>query len=168
MKTKYVSFFAFLVSICFFACCTNTSTSHNEANTDSLSQKAGIETISAQTDYYYEPEVSIITGTIIVETFFGPPGYGENPQTDSKEEAYILLLESPINVLSTIDESEREEGDGDFTKYNVAKIQLASTAGVLFANYTNQQVIVTGTLFSAISGHHHTDVLMDVQNIEKN
>lgn len=115
-------------------------------------------------DYFYEPSVSIILGTIKIESFFGPPGYGENPQTDSREDSYILNLDSPINVISN--EKEIEEGDFNYTKYNITKIQLTSTSNVNLTNFKNRIVRLTGTFFGASTGHHHTEVLMDVSKIE--
>jgi ketosteroid isomerase-like protein len=121
-------------------------------------------TTANQQDYYYEPTVSIISGTIKIETFFGPPGFGENPQTDSREDSYILNLDNSINIISK--SKDIEEGDFNSTKYNIAKIQLTSTSGVKLTNYKNKFVRLTGTFFGAHTGHHHTDVLMDVKKIE--
>lgn len=118
-----------------------------------------------QHDYYYEPTVSIISGFIKNETFFGPPGYGENPQTDSREECYILNIDNPINVISN--SSEKKEFDFNDTKYSISKIQLTSTSGVELSNYKNKLVRLTGTFFGAISGNHHTEILMDVKAIQE-
>lgn len=116
-------------------------------------------------DYYYEPAVSIISGMIKIETFFGPPGYGENPQADSREDSYILNLGDSINVISKA--KTIEEGDFNSTKYNISKIQLLSTSGVKMKKYKNKFVRLTGTFFCAHTGHHHTEVLMDVIKIEE-
>ena len=43
-----------------------------------------------------------------IEGFFGPPGYGDNLQTDSKENSYMLNLDKPINVIQ---ESKRNRGN---------------------------------------------------------
>ncbi|MDR2964112.1 MAG: DUF4431 domain-containing protein [Bacteroidales bacterium] len=120
---------------------------------------------SNKQDYSFYPEISVISGKIKIETFFGPPGYGENPQTDAREDAYMLYLDSPINVISHV--KEREEGDVDVTTYNIEKFQLASTSNVKFSPYKNKTVRVSGIFFGAISGHHHTPVLLDVQKIEE-
>ncbi|HYW69635.1 MAG TPA: hypothetical protein VE961_01295, partial [Pyrinomonadaceae bacterium] len=50
---------------------------------------------------YYQPEKATVTGRIVYRTFFGPPGYGENPKTDSRETQDILLLDSPVDVIRT-------------------------------------------------------------------
>ncbi len=115
-------------------------------------------------DYFYEPAVSVISGKLEIESFFGPPGYGENPQTDSREDAYILNLDNSINVISKAKEA--EEDNFNVTKYNISKIQLTSTSEVKLTSYKNKKVCLTGTFFAAHTGHHHTDVLMDVMKIE--
>jgi len=116
-------------------------------------------------DYNYEPIISVISGEIKIESFFGPPGYGENPQTDSREDSYILNIDNSINVIS--ETKEIEEGDPNTTKFNIVKIQLSSTSGIDFSNYINKPVRLTGTFFGAHSGHHNTAVLLDVSKVEK-
>ena len=113
-------------------------------------------------NYHFEPEVSTLTGTVKSEVFFGPPGYGENPKTDKKETAYILQLSKPINVIAT-----DPEDDLNSTTKNVTKIQLVSERNFKLSNFNNKTVKVSGTFFSAISGHHHTKILIDVNKIEQ-
>ena len=119
---------------------------------------------SNQQDYSYEPAVSVITGTITTESFYGPPGFGEHPKTDSREEVYILALEKPINVISTAKET---DDDANTTKKNVSKIQLISPDNVDLADYKNKKIRLTGTFFGPQTGHHHTDVLLDIQKLEE-
>lgn len=118
-----------------------------------------------QKEYFYEPTISVISGTLKIESFYGPPGYGENPQTDSREDSYILNLENSINVISKT--KEVEEGDFNISKYNISKIQLTSSSGVKFTNYKNKNVRLTGSFFGASTGHHHTDVLLNINKIEE-
>src|SRR5690606_37868318 len=46
----------------------------------------------------YWPAVVELKGELSVETFFGPPNFGEDPETDTKERHWILTLDKPINV----------------------------------------------------------------------
>jgi hypothetical protein len=61
---------------------------------------------------HYGPEKVTLIGKLVSRTFYGPPNYGENPKTDSKESQYVLLLDSPIDVVGSKDdlltETERE------------------------------------------------------------
>jgi hypothetical protein len=95
-----------------------------------------------------------------LETFYGPPNYGENPKTDSRETQAILVLAKPICVdasPSTYEERESKQ----------RKITLVPPLGVNLGSYGGRFVTVTGTLFHAHTGHHHTQVLMQVAGSEE-
>ena len=68
---------------------------------------------------HYEPEKVTLTGRIVSRTFYGPPNYGENPKTDSREAQYILLLVTPIDVITTDKETigETERGISRVTHF---------------------------------------------------
>ena len=108
----------------------------------------------------YEPTVVELEGTLTIKTFYGPPNYGENPKTDSKEKQWILKLKEPVDVIG----DKGPPNDLTFTSvYRVTQMEL-----VLLGRHNNligKQVLVKGTLFHAHTGHHHTDVLMEVQSI---
>ena len=43
----------------------------------------------------YQPTIVTLKGTLSVKTFYGPPNYGENPDTDAKEDLPILIFKKP-------------------------------------------------------------------------
>lgn len=107
----------------------------------------------------YEPAVVELEGNLSIRTFFGPPNFGENPETDSKERTWIVSLSKSINV--------RGRADSDLG-LNAAVEDVLELQLVLREprkELIGKKVIVKGTLFHAHTGHHHTDVLMDVQSI---
>jgi hypothetical protein len=180
MKILLVKPGILLLSLCLLVSCNNGSKDKtvNSSSTqgDTSATKDDTTTHQATTneqtpaapfanlkDYQYEPTVSVITGTIKTESFYGPPGFGEHPKTDSREEVYLLVLEKPINVISTAKEN---DDDANTTKNNVLKIQLISPDNINLANYKNKTVRLTGTFFGPETGHHHTDVLMDIQQAD--
>ncbi len=114
------------------------------------------------TIYKFEPAVSTLTGILKAQVFYGPPGYGESPKIDKKETAFILNLTKPITVIADPDD---EDGLNSTTQ-NVTKIQLVSLGKLRLGEYNNKTIKVSGTFFSAISGHHHTDVLLTLKIIE--
>jgi len=118
-----------------------------------------------QQDYSFEPTVSVITGTITSEMFYGPPGYGEHPETDKKEYPYLVTLEKPINVIAPA--TKASEDAGHETVNNISKIQLIWPDNMDMAKLKDKKVKLTGTFFSAHTGHHRTDVLMDVKKIDE-
>jgi len=108
----------------------------------------------------YEPAVVELAGKLTVKQFYGPPNFGEHPESDSKEQAWILVLDKPVDVIG------KEDGKDDFdsnTERNVSEVQLVTRQkpdGLL-----GKSVRVKGTLFHANTGHHHTAVLMQAESI---
>ncbi len=122
----------------------------------------GIETVADSGKYYFEPNVSIIEGTLITRMYYGPPNYGENPDTDAKQYPFILQLDDPIDVIA-------QEGDiHNSNIFEVTEIQVVpmnKEQTELVEQYINKRITIQGTLFGAIFGGHHTDVLIEVEKI---
>lgn len=134
-----------------FAACSNPPQSEGEAT--------GIKKENAA-EYQYEPVVSTLHGTLSTKVYWGPPGYGEDTTVDEKENVYLLLLDKGIAIKAP----EKDLSDGYNAAINqVMQLQLVNQQSL--DSYLNKNVTVTGTLFGAQTGHHHTDVLLDVQTI---
>jgi hypothetical protein len=119
-----------------------------------------VQPIYAEDTYKFEPAVVELTGKLVEKIFYGPPGYGENPKTDSKEHAAILLLSKPIKVVA-------EKGDAfNETRDNAKEVQIINIKRIPLSIYFQKKVKVTGKLSSSITGHHHTDVLIEVDEIQ--
>jgi hypothetical protein len=116
--------------------------------------------VFASDAYHYEPTVVELTGKLVEKVFYGPPGYGEDPKTDSKEHAAILQLEKPIKVIAEKSDEFNE------TKSNVKQLQIINIKRIPLSPYLNKKVKLSGKLSSAITGHHHTDVLIEIDMIE--
>ncbi|MCH4828637.1 DUF4431 domain-containing protein [Flavobacterium columnare] len=97
-------------------------------------------------------------GKVVTELQYGPPGYGEDKVNDKKVYPYFLILDNPINLTV-------EDGISASVN-NVEKIQLTSTQNINLENYKDSDVEISGELFEAHTGHHYTDILIDVKNIE--
>jgi hypothetical protein len=149
----------FLILVC--AC----SSPGNEDQTDVATRTEGEpekeivhETDKGEWVNYWPAHVSF-RGELLVKKYFGPPDFGENPKTDSKENSWILSLSEPINVQA------KEGADplaGPSSK-GVKELQLVLS--VPRRDLMGKMVFVAGTLFHAHTGHHHTDVLMQVESI---
>ena len=107
----------------------------------------------------YWPVVVELKGKLSIRTFFGPPNFGENPKADSKERSWILSLDKSINVRA---KTEADSILGPSVE-DVRELQLVLPKPN--RELIGKKVIVKGTIFHAHTGHHHTDVLMDVQSI---
>ena len=109
--------------------------------------------VFASNTYHYEPAVVELTGKLVEKVFYGPPGYGENPKIDSKEDAAILQLTKPINVVA-------EKGDKfNETKTNIKELHLINIKRIPLSSFLKKKVKISGKLSSALTGHHHTGVL---------
>ncbi len=119
--------------------------------------------ISAQDRQWlsYEPATVELEGRLVIRSKYGPPNYGEQPKTDKKLKVLFLILTKPINVRGT-------EGD-EYNAQSVEgarQIQLILSDGGAHKNSIGKNVVVKGTLFHAITGHHFTDVVMTVRSLE--
>jgi hypothetical protein len=113
----------------------------------------------------YEPATVELDGRLVIQSKYGPPNFGEQPKTDQKVQVPVLLLRERVSVLG--DRGDRADGPNTKTEYGVAQIQLAFTGAAKDHKLLiGKQVVVTGTLFHAHTGHHYTDVVMNVQSIE--
>jgi hypothetical protein len=112
----------------------------------------------------YEPTVVKLTGTIVRETFPGPPNYQSTREGDQPETYWILKLASPVCVdAAKTDDVNRAQAD-------VRSIQLVFPDNAGYKKYKDlisKEVVATGTLFGSISGHHHTAVLLTVKELTK-
>jgi hypothetical protein len=106
--------------------------------------------------FRYDQKSVTLTGVVVIETFYGPPNYGENPDTDAKEKQAILKLDVPMCVnkssRSPIEEAEHNQND----------VTLVPMSEVNFGQFANKHVQIIGKLYHAKTSHHHTPVLLSV------
>ncbi len=103
----------------------------------------------------YGPEVVTLDGTVHDAAAYGPPGYGDTPRLDARERYQSLTLDTPLCVL---------QGDDDLNEgeTGIRQVQIVTEKGRPVAR-EGQHIVLTGTLFHAHTGHHHTKVLVQVQ-----
>ena len=111
----------------------------------------------------YEPVKVRLIGTIVEKTFPGPPEFESIEKGDRPETALILKLKRPVCVKGNPEDELNSE-----TEKNVGDLHLVIHGGeyVRYRRFVTKQVVAEGTLFHAITGHHHTKVLMEVINIK--
>ena len=108
----------------------------------------------------YEPSVVELQGKLSLQEFPGPPEYESIARGDKPERFWILTLRSPVRVVADPDDELMQTQD------DVKEIQLVclSGCGERFSFFVGEAITLTGTLFTAHSGHHHKSVLMVVIN----
>ena len=113
--------------------------------------------------YLFEPNVVTVSGKLITEMYYGAPNYGKCPEIDEKEYAYILVLDSAIDVINNV--ATNKEGEGYITELGVKKVQLIADDQVSLSALKNKNVKLSGVFINAHTGHHHTAVLLDVKKV---
>ena len=105
----------------------------------------------------YDPAPVTLTGTMFERWDFGPPNYGEDPATDSKELYFYVRLDRATCVDATLN---ADDNDGTSERH-ITLMQIVYFVRESFNKaWLGRHVAVSGTLFHAISGHHHTRVLI--------
>jgi hypothetical protein len=115
---------------------------------------------AAQDCLQYEPAVVHLTGTISKKTFPGPPNYESIKGGDQRETYWVLHLARPVCTKVSGD-NEAETG--------VTDVQLILTRKqyALYKKFAGRKdpLTIKGQLSHAMTGHHHTPVLMEVLSI---
>ncbi len=106
----------------------------------------------------YEPAIVQLSGKVIVQDHYGPPNFGETPQTREK----VPILELNRSIATEADEKGSINRDA-FS--NVSRVQLIGLRTLSAVAPAGRHVRLQGTLFEKHTGHHYTDVLMNVQQV---
>jgi len=110
---------------------------------------------------YYEPKVVDLCGVIIILQFPGPPNYESIKNGDADETGGYLMLNKPIDVTLL-----PKIVSNDSPEKNVKLIQLVVFNQRFWQKIKEGNVVhVTGTLFRALTGHHHARVLLKIKKI---
>lgn len=96
-------------------------------------------------------EKSIVFGHIKTQTFAGPPNYESIENGDMPETVKVIDLLSSICVVTS----------DPIDVIEIKAIQLLDQDSLL-KGLADGKVMLTGQLFVAETGHHHTKVLLNV------
>ena len=119
------------------------------------------KSVPAQRWLHYEPETAELDGQLVIQSKSGPPNSGENPKTEQKVKVPVLMLPYNVGMFPTAD------GDNTNPVYSIRQIQLAFVDNTMsYKNLIGKNVVVTGTLFKAHTGHHYTEVVLTVGSIQ--
>ena len=110
----------------------------------------------------YEPVVVNIAGSLERKTVPGPPNYESVRSGDRRETYWFVKLSRPVCVGE-----DEKEPDLNPAKKGVGSIQLVLSRDgyAAYKELVGKRVMVSGTLFGAITGHHHTPVLLTVRTL---
>ena len=111
----------------------------------------------------YEPQATTIQGRLVRRAYPGPPDYTSISSGDQAETYWLVKLPQPACV-----NEDKSDADLSPAQSNLTLVQLVFTDPSeykVYASFVGKQVVAKGTLFGAISGHHHTPVLLTVLSL---
>ena len=118
------------------------------------------QSVSQAPCHSYEPATVSLNGIIKRHIFPGPPNFESVKKGDQPEQVWVLHLSSPICVSASSDFDAQS---------NVSDFQLVLPEGQKqydrYRSLVGKRVEVTGALFQASTGHHHTKALLTVSGI---
>jgi hypothetical protein len=114
--------------------------------------------------FNYEPEKVLLEGQLYKKSFPGPPNYTDVKKGDEEEVYWLLKTTVPFCV----NENERIWGE-KHTNLSDVQLIIGSETGFYKTKRSllNKKVIVTGSLIPQITGHHKTEVLIDVHSLDE-
>lgn len=114
---------------------------------------------------YYEPAITTLFGIIHIKDSPGPPNYNNSNKDHAKVTGYYVILDKNIDVQ--LPPIETPENGMDEPEENIKTVQLVINHRSDWTKLKeNNHVRITSTLFHWFSGHHHTKVLMSVNEVK--
>lgn len=110
----------------------------------------------------YEPVVVELRGRLVETERFGPPNYGENPQSDARVRLLIVQLREPVLVRA---DTANPVNNETVTGVTEVQLLLRPEAVAEYRTFVGRVVLARGTLSRAITGHHYTPVVMTLQEL---
>jgi hypothetical protein len=107
----------------------------------------------------YEPATVALVGTLTMGHGYGPPGFGEDPKQDQKEEYGLLTLDKPACVSG----GQKMSDDADVQQ--ISSFQLIGRSQFP-TQWVGTRVLVSGTLTHRVSGGH-TDVMIQNTDVSR-
>jgi hypothetical protein len=127
-----------------------------------------------ETSYKYQAAGTKLHGRLVQRQLYGPPGYGETPQSDAKVSIFVLKLAEPISVEPAAHADENHGLDSEPVK-DVREVQLflgspLESEGHMLIDKAHvligHEITATGSLSESITASQYTKVLLDVTALD--
>lgn len=112
-------------------------------------------------DKFYAPVQETLVGTVKKITFAGPPNYDDINEGDSPETCPYLILDNPVDFSTNVTNSSHMV---DEKHIQLIQLALNKQSHWMFIK-DGARLKVKGTLYEAHTAHHHTRVLMMVDEV---
>ncbi len=117
----------------------------------------------------YGPAIVELTGTLDLQTFPGPPSYESIKDGDEIERHFYLRLDKPVDVLPKR-ENEGVENAEEERKVKIVQLAVSEENDALWAKFRKLgrggRAKIRGTFFHRFTGHHHSRVLLSVEDMQ--
>ena len=113
----------------------------------------------------YEPEKIQLIGLLYSKSFPGPPNFEDIKKGDKEENYWLIKTTKDFCVNDT-----KDNWAGKILNQSEVQLVIMPSALNLYEtkkSLLGKNVIVKGTLFPQMSGHHKTNVLITVESLEK-
>jgi hypothetical protein len=113
----------------------------------------------------YQPALATIGGSVSLMPAYGPPGFGEDPAHDAREDYLAIALDSPV-CMKASSKSQTE----DIAETDIRTVQLVFRDSDAFRQarqWIGKKISVTGGLYHEFTGHHRTAVQLNVGDIRQ-
>jgi len=97
-----------------------------------------------------------VQGVLRVGEFFGPPNYGEHPDSDRIEKSYYLQLPAPIGYQQPKYTAPAELREGLEQTRHFIQLVVFTPDQSAATRLVGSRVQISGSLFQAETGHHRT------------
>lgn len=101
-----------------------------------------------------------LTGLVFLRTYYGPPNYGEDPESDALETQMFLALDRPLCV-----NDQQTPGDPSLPAQDI--VTVVPHRSMRADDLVGRRVTLKGSLFKAQTGHHRTEILIQVSEAPK-
>ncbi len=105
----------------------------------------------------YAPNEVELRGRLRATEQYGPPNYGENPESDQRLRVLVLTLDKPIDTCA---DSSSEINNEAVT--GVGTVQILVVPGLNLEPLIGQLVTLRGVLSRAVLARHFTPVVFTV------
>ena len=122
------------------------------------------EVLSRDACLHFEPELGAITGTLVRQTFPGPPNYKDITKGDQPETYLLIKLEAPVCVAGT---PGSDLNSRDVPSIRLIQLAFSKPEAITHERLVGRRVKAVGTLFTAHTGHHRTDVVLAVSKLDE-
>lgn len=107
----------------------------------------------------YNDPATVLEGQVYTDFYYGRPTYGMSPDVDEIEHPIILALDQSISVAGA---PQADEWNYDIPEPYVDRVQISTPHIEMLRQFKGHGVRLRGTLWHSHTGHHHTNVLMSV------